>query len=286
MSISNFPYLSLLLFFPLIGAILLAFIPKKDTLIIKLFTLVWIVIEFLISIPLYFYFNSDTYNMQFVENYSWMKSLNIHYFLGIDGISLFLVLLTTFLMIPAQWSTWEAIDKKVKEFNIALLLLETGMLGVFLALDGFLFYVFWEFELIPMYLLIGIWGGKFRVYATMKFFLYTFAGSVLMLAALMALYFIHGHFTGIYTFNLVELAKAPLPFKWQFWLFLAFFLAEDGNIRIFEVQSSDVSRYDKNVCADNCGCGINRGLLRSLGGNGSTGYEKTCRIFFGKSSRI
>ena len=171
MNILGFPYLSLILFFPMAGAFLLAFIPKKDTLIIKLFTLVWIIVEFLISVPLYFLFNSHTYSMQFVENYSWIKSLNIHYFLGIDGISLFLVLLTTFLMISAQWSTWEAVDKKVKEFNIALLLLETGMLGVFLALDGFLFYVFWEFELIPMYLLIGIWGGKFRVYATMKFFL-------------------------------------------------------------------------------------------------------------------
>ncbi|GMT43276.1 MAG: NADH-quinone oxidoreductase subunit M [bacterium] len=225
MNILGFPYLSLILFFPMAGAFLLAFIPKKDTLIIKLFTLVWIIVEFLISVPLYFLFNSHTYSMQFVENYSWIKSLNIHYFLGIDGISLFLVLLTTFLMISAQWSTWEAVDKKVKEFNIALLLLETGMLGVFLALDGFLFYVFWEFELIPMYLLIGIWGGKFRVYATMKFFLYTFAGSVLMLVAIMALYFIHGHITGDYTFNLVELAKAPLPLKWQFWLFLAFFIA-------------------------------------------------------------
>ncbi len=225
MNISSFPYLSLILFFPLAGALLLAFVPKKDTLIIKLLSLSWIIIEFLIAVPLFFRFNPNTYNMQFTENYTWIKSMHIHYFLGIDGISLFLVLLTTFLMISAQWSTWEAIDKKVKEFNIMLLVLETGMLGVFMSLDAFMFYVFWEFELIPMYMLIGIWGGKFRVYATMKFFLYTFAGSLLMLVAIMALFFINGHFTGNYTFNLVELAKTPVPLKYQIWLFLAFFVA-------------------------------------------------------------
>ncbi len=221
----HFPILSLITFIPLVGAFVVSFMSEKNASLIKWFTFFVLLLDFFVSLPLFFAFDPSTYHMQFVENYLWIKPLNFHYYMGIDGISLFLVLLTTFLTPLAQLSTWKAIDKKVKLFNIVILIMQTGMLGVFVSLDMFLFYVFWEFQLIPMYMMIGIWGGPNRVFATMKFFLYTFAGSVFMLAAIMALYFLHYHYTGHYTSNIVTLMSSPLPAHLQFWLFLAFFIA-------------------------------------------------------------
>ncbi len=221
----HFPILSLITFLPLAGAILLAFINEKNEKFIKYFTFGILVIDFIISLPLFFCFDPSTYHMQFVERVPWIKSLGFQYYVGIDGISLFLVLLTTFLTPIAQLSTWKAINKKVKLFNLVILFMQTGMLGVFISLDMFLFYVFWEVQLIPMYLMIGIWGGPNRVFATMKFFLYTFAGSVLMMVAIMALYFLNHHYTGVYTTDIVKLMSTPLPAHIQLWLFLAFFIA-------------------------------------------------------------
>jgi NADH-quinone oxidoreductase subunit M len=221
----HFPILSTIVFIPIIGAILVSLIDSKKEGAIRWVTFIVLLLDFIVSLPLFFYFNSSTYQMQFVEKVPWISSLGMNYYLGIDGISLFLVLLTTFLSPIAQLSTWSGITQKTKEFNIVLLLLQTGMLGVFVSLDIFLFYVFWEFQLIPMYLMIGIWGGPNRVFATMKFFLYTFFGSVFMLVALMALYFLHHSYYHEYTFNMVTLMSQPLPANLQFWLFIAFALA-------------------------------------------------------------
>ncbi len=221
----HFPILSLITFIPLVGAFFIALVNEKNENLIKWFTFIILVIDFIVSLPLFFYFDPSTYHMQFVERIPWIKSLGFEYHVGIDGISLFLVLLTTFLTPLAQLSTWSAVDKKIKLFNIVILVMQTGMLGVFISIDAFLFYVFWEVQLIPMYLMIGIWGGPNRVFATMKFFLYTFAGSVLMLIALMALYFLNYHFTGTYTMDMVKLMEIPLPAHIQLWLFLAFFIA-------------------------------------------------------------
>ncbi|PMP87267.1 MAG: Fe-S-binding domain-containing protein, partial [Desulfurella sp.] len=221
----HFPILSTIVFLPVIGALLVSLIDSKKETAIRWVTFIVLLLDFLVSLPLFFYFNSSTYQMQFVEKVPWISSLGMNYYLGIDGISLFLVLLTTFLSPIAQLSTWSGITQKTKEFNIVLLLLQTGMLGVFVSLDIFLFYIFWEFQLIPMYLMIGIWGGPNRVFATMKFFLYTFFGSVFMLVALMALYFLHHAYYHEYTFNMVTLMSQPLPANLQFWLFIAFALA-------------------------------------------------------------
>ncbi len=221
----HFPILSLITFLPLLGVLVIAFIDEKHEDLIRWVSFTVLLLDFIVSLPLFFAFDPSTYHMQFVERVPWIKSLGFQYYMGVDGISLFLVLLTAFLTPIAQLSTWKAIDKKVKLFNITLLLMQTGMLGVFVSLDVFLFYVFWEVQLIPMYLMIGIWGGPNRVFATMKFFLYTFAGSVLMMVAIMALYFLHHSMTGVYTSDMVKLMSAPLPAHLQLWLFLAFFIA-------------------------------------------------------------
>ncbi len=159
MSILGIPILSLLIFFPLLGAILLLFIDKEKLETLRVVTLLISIIEFLLSLPLFFTFNTKTAEMQFVEDYWWVQSYGISYKLGIDGISLLLVLLTTFLTVLCILSSWKAITQRVKEYMISFLFLETGMVGALVSLDLILFYVFWEVMLIPMYLLIGVWGS-------------------------------------------------------------------------------------------------------------------------------
>jgi len=226
MSQTEFPLLTLIIFFPLLGVATLLFLNKERKETIRWVTLAVALLEFIFSLPLFFNFRLDTAAMQFVEKAPWIPEYGIHYFLGIDGISLFLVLLTTFLTLVSVMACWADIQEKVKGFMICLFFLETGMIGVFVALDLFLFYVFWEVMLIPMYLLIGVWGNpKRRIYAAVKFFIYTMVGSVLMLVAILVLYFHHGAASGIYTFDLLELYKLQVPFPLQFWLFLAFGLA-------------------------------------------------------------
>jgi len=226
MNQTELPLLTLITFFPLLGAALLLFVNKEKKETIRWITLVVALLEFIFSLPLYFNFRLDTAAMQFVEKAPWIPEYGMSYFLGIDGISLFLVLLTTFLTLVSVISCWTDIQDKVKEFMICLLFLETGMIGVFVALDLFLFYVFWEVMLIPMYLLIGVWGNpKRRIYAAIKFIIYTMVGSVLMLVAILVLYFHNLAVTGTYTFDLLELYKLPVPINVQFWLFLAFGVA-------------------------------------------------------------
>src|SRR6476469_3352182 len=186
----NVPILSIIAYLPLAGALLIAFGFKSSqgALIRKVATGI-VFVDFLLSLPLWFLFNRGGELFQFRESMPWIESIGVRYEFGIDRIALLLVLLTTLLGVLAFLSSWTAVHDREKEYYIFLLLLQTGMLGVFMALDFFLFYVFWEVMLVPMYFLIGIWGGPRRLYAAIKFFLYTLVGSVLMLLGILALYF-------------------------------------------------------------------------------------------------
>ena len=185
MNLQQLPLISIVLFFPLVGAVILLFVRRDNTELIKRFTLVWTILAFVLSLGFVVGFRYADPGFQFHESLPWIPDLGIGYQVGLDGISLLLIILTTGLMPLAVLSSYKAITDRVKEYYIFMLLLEVGMLGVFVSLDLFLFYVFWEVTLVPMYFLIGIWGGKRRVYAAVKFFLYTMAGSLLMLLAIL-----------------------------------------------------------------------------------------------------
>ncbi len=219
--VSQSSLLTWIVFTPLIGVLALVFIKGEKQELIRWITFLVTLFIFLLSLPLFFRFNSDTYLMQFTQKVPWIPRYGINYSVGIDGISLFLVLLTTFLMPIGILSSWRYITDKVKQYMIAMLLLEVGMLGAFVALDLFLFYIFWEVMLIPMYLLIGVWGGPRRIYAAVKFFLYTMAGSLLMLVAILFLYFK----SGMHTFDILKLYETSFPLGLQIWMFLAFGVA-------------------------------------------------------------
>ena len=225
MNYCDLPILSIITYLPLLGIFLIFFISNDNYKLVQRLAFVVALIDFIISIPLYFYFDSSTWKMQFVENIPWISEFGISYHMGIDGISLLLVLLTTFISALSILSTWSAVTERVREYMISILFLETGMIGVFCALDFFLFYVFWEVMLIPMYLIIGIWGGPRRVYAALKFFIYTMSGSVLMLIAILSMFFINYSQTGIYSFNILDYNGLNLAYNAQFWLFLAFSVA-------------------------------------------------------------
>lgn len=222
----GYPILSYLIFFPLIGVVLLLFLDRDKEKLMKGVSFLVTAIEFIISLPLVFNFNAEVAGMQFTEFIEWIPNLGIAYRVGLDGISLWLVLLTTFLSVIAVLACWEDIKLHVKEFLICLLLLETGMVGVFVALDVFLFYVFWEVMLVPMYFMIGVWGNPARrIYAAIKFVLFTMVGSLLMLVAILYIYSYHHGVTGEYTFDLMRWYGMTLPHSVQLWLFLAFGLA-------------------------------------------------------------
>ncbi len=214
--------LSLTTFLPILGVLLLLFIPKESKGVLRGVALVVTVLTFLVSLPILLGFQTNA-EFQFVENVPWITAgpFMMRYNVGIDGISLWLVILTTFIMPIAVLSTWTAVEEKVKEYMICLLLLETGMLGAFISLDLFLFYIFWEVMLIPMYFIIGIWGGKNKIYAALKFFIYTMVGSLLMLVALIFLYF-KGTAAGITDFSVLHFYDLRLDPATQTWLFLAF----------------------------------------------------------------
>ena len=263
MTILGIPILSLLVFFPLLGAVILLLIDKEKAGTLRVVTLVFSLIEFAFSLPLFFAFDAKTAAMQFVEDYWWVQSYGISYKLGIDGISLFLVLLTTFLTVLCILCSWRAITFRVKEYMISFLFLETGMIGALVALDLILFYVFWEVMLIPMYLLIGIWGDpRRRIYAAVKFFLFTMAGSVLMLVAILALYFINLKATGVPTFDVLELYKHGIPAGTQYWLFGAFALAFAIKVPMFPFHTW---LPDAHTEAPTAGSVILAGVLLKMG---------------------
>ena len=212
-----FPLLSLIVFLPAAGAAALMFLRNDDA--VRWTALGVTVLDFALSIAMLAGFDTTTHEMQFTERRSWIPVLGISYALGVDGISALFVVLAALLGWICVLASWVAIDRKVKEFMVSLLVMQALMLGVFCALDLFLFYVFWEAMLIPMYMIIGIWGGDGRVYAAFKFFLYTLAGSLLFLIGVIVLY-LHGG-----TFDILVLTAQDLPFRVQSWLFFAFLIA-------------------------------------------------------------
>ena len=271
--------LTLITFLPAAGAVLVFLVPRRREVATKTITVAVAAATFAASVPLYWGFDPTRADYQFPDWHAWMPTLGVSYHLGVDGISLLLVLLTTFLMPLVMLSAWNAIESRWKEFGITMLLLETGMLGVFVALDLFLFYVFWEAMLIPMYLVIGIWGGGNRVYAAIKFVLYTLAGSLLMLVAILALYFQHGAATGIYTFDLPVLAQFVLPAGLnQNLLFLAFALAFAIKVPMFPFHTW---LPDAHVEAPTAGSVILAAVLLKMG---TYGFLRFCLPLFPQAS--
>src|SRR5437867_1812094 len=217
-------YLSLVLFTPLAGALVLLLVSKQNETAIKWIANIVAFAGFAISVPLWFRFDMANPDFQFVERAPWIPSIGAEYFLGVDGLSTLLILLTTLMGFIAVLSSWTAITERVKEYYIFLLVLQTGMLGAFMSLDFLLFFLFWEVMLVPMYFLIGIWGSDRRLYSAIKFFLYTLVGSVVMLLGILALYFYNHTVTGVYSFDVTLFHKLNLPYNLQWWIFLAFFL--------------------------------------------------------------
>jgi NADH-quinone oxidoreductase subunit M len=218
--------LSFILFTPAVGLIALMFIPGENKAAVRWWGNIAMFISFLVSLPLVFWFAAEAPEQQFkfVEIHDWIPSIGAQYHLGIDGISFLLIMLTTVLSFLSVLSSWTAIGERVKEYYAMFLLLQVGMLGVFMSLDFFLFYVFWEVMLVPMYFIIGVWGGPRKLYAAIKFFLYTLTGSVLMLLGILTLYFRYHTDTGIYTFDLLQLMQHTWPLNVQYWVFWAFMI--------------------------------------------------------------
>src|SRR5262245_31638016 len=216
--------LSIILFTPLAGALILLLVDKRNEDTIRWIANATVLVGFAVSVPLWFWYNPSNADYQFVERTAWIPSIGAEYFLGVDGLSVLLILLSTVLGCSAVLSSWTAITERVKEYYIFLLVLQTGMLGAFMALDFLLFFLFWEVMLVPMYFLIGIWGSANRLYSAIKFFLYTLVGSVVMLLGILALYFAFHAQTGVYTFDVTQFQKAGFDTTLQWWVFLAFFL--------------------------------------------------------------
>src|SRR6202041_1085451 len=261
MLFSDSHILSTILFTPLIGAILMLFIPRERADLHRWMGNLFGFLGLLVSLPLIWRFQSGAGapQFQFVENASWIPSVGAHFTLGIDGLSFLMVMLTTVLGAIAILSSWSAIHKREKEYYILLLLLQTGMLGVFMSLDFVLFYVFWEVMLVPMYFLIGVWGGERRLYAAIKFFLYTLAGSVLMLLAILAIYYYRN------TFDVRTILEHPFLAQdgWlQKWLFWGFFFAFAIKVPVFPFHTW---LPDAHTEAPTAGSVILAGVLLKMG---------------------
>jgi len=252
--------LSVLIFLPVVGAIAVALTRRESETLQKITGLVVSLAVFVLSLLMLPGFR-DVATMQLVEQKPWIPAWGISYHVGVDGLSLWLVILTTFLTPLALLGSWSSITSRVREFVLFILLLEAGMIGVFVALDLFLFYVFWEVMLIPMYFLIGIWGHERRIYAAVKFFLYTFAGSVLMLVAFLVLY----RTAGLRSFDIAALAATPVDPALQVWLFLACALAFAIKVPMWPFHTW---LPDAHVEAPTAGSVILAGVLLKMGGYG------------------
>lgn len=251
--------LTLTTFLPIIGVVVILFLKSEWKNAIRWVALVTSIVTFGISVVMLTYFKASNPDLQMEINVPWFQFVNweIHYHLGVDGLSVLLVMLTTLLTPLSILSTWTAIEDRVKEFMIFFLLLELGMVGVFVAMDLFLFYIFWEFSLVPMYFIIGMWGGPRRMYAALKFFLYTMAGSILMLLAILWLGINQG------TFSVPDLiARGSIPANIQFWLFLAFGAAFAIKVPMWPLHSW---LPDAHVEAPTAGSVILAGVLLKLG---------------------
>ena len=259
---TEFPILSLTIFLPLVGALLIAFIRGDDAIVarnarnVALWTSL---ITFVLSLLLWIGFDKSTADFQFVQRVPWIPDFNIAYHVGIDGITLFFVLLSTFLTPICILASWRAIESRVKEYMITFLVLETMMVGVFSSLDFVLFYLFFEGTLIPMFLLIGVWGGPRRVYSAFKFFLYTLFGSVLLLLAILAMYFVAG------TTDIPTLMATDFPVDMQYWLWLGLFASFAVKVPMWPVHTW---LPDAHVEAPTAGSMVLAGVLLKYGAYG------------------
>ncbi len=266
--------LNIICYVPLLGALFIVFFLKRDQArAIKVAATVVAGLDFLVSLPLWFLYDPQGAAFQFTYSHDWIPSIGARYFFGVDGISVLLILLTTLLGLIAVYSSYSAIKERQKEYYVFLLVLQTGMLGVFMSLDFVLFYVFWEVMLVPMYFLIGVWGGPRKLYAAIKFFLYTLFGSVLMLVGILALYFYNS--TGLTAVGLPGLGNAPsfdlthlytiaphIPGGLQMWIFLAFFIGFAIKVPMFPFHTW---LPDAHVEAPTAGSVILAGVLLKMG---------------------
>ncbi|MDE2321294.1 MAG: NADH-quinone oxidoreductase subunit M [candidate division NC10 bacterium] len=273
MNVLGFPILSLMTYLPLAGVVVISLLPKESKNGVRWTALAFTVASLLVSLWLPAFFDSTTAEMQFVEKVSWIPSIGVTYFLGLDGITLWLTLLTTFLSVITVICSWESVSMRLKEYYAFLLMLETGMLGVFFSMDFFLFYIFWEVMLVPMYFLIGIWGSDRRLYSAIKFFLYTLFGGVIMLLGILSVYFYHGAQTGTYTFDIFELMKLSypstpvftllgVPLSFQDLVWLAFFLGFAIKVPMFPFHTW---LPDAHTDAPTAGSVILAGVLLKMG---------------------
>ncbi|HPC11172.1 MAG TPA: NADH-quinone oxidoreductase subunit M, partial [candidate division Zixibacteria bacterium] len=261
-------------FFPLVGIVALLLAPKERHDTIKAVALIVAVITMLLSFFLWSMFDPMALGMQFEVDIPWITGLGIHYHLGIDGISLLLIALTTVLTVLAILASWNSITKGVKGYYLSMLLLQVGMIGVFVSLDLFLFYVFWEIMLVPMYFIIGLWGGPRRVYAAIKFVLFTMFGSLLMLVGILWLLFAYHGYSGEYSFDMLKLVEMPIGYRAQLLLFGAFALAFAIKVPLFPFHTW---LPDAHVEAPTAGSVILAGVLLKMG---TYGFVRICLPMF------
>ncbi|MCR0982057.1 NADH-quinone oxidoreductase subunit M [Roseomonas populi] len=262
MNAAGFPLLSLLTFLPLAGVVAILCVRGDEATVASnaRWTALWTsLIVFVLSLILWFQFDASVVEPQFVEQMNWLPDFGVNYHMGVDGISVLFVLLSTLLTPICILASWEAVQTRVREYMIAFLVLETMMVGMFCALDLIIFYVFFEGVLIPMFLIIGIWGGQRRVYAAFKFFLYTLLGSVLMLLAILALWYNAG------STDIAVLMQKAVPSSWQYWMFLAFFASFAVKVPMWPVHTW---LPDAHVEAPTAGSVILAGVLLKMGGYG------------------
>ncbi|HEU5330922.1 MAG TPA: NADH-quinone oxidoreductase subunit M [Thermomicrobiales bacterium] len=274
---SDFPLLSVITFLPLVGLVILFALPRIDDLTARWIALIVSLIDFLLSLALLTGNAFNTSQMQFEEHYQWLPGIGISYHLGVDGLSILLVILTTLLIPISIAISWTSVQTRVREFHITMLLLATGLIGCFVALDIFLFYVFFELSLIPMALMIGVWGSRNRVYAALKFFIYTLGGSLLMLVAIIATYQRYFDLTGVLTLDWQQLSNPPLqqlgmtsvsqfyPVHFQYWVFAAFFIAFAIKVPMWPVHTW---LPDAHTEAPTAGSVILAGIMLKIGGYG------------------
>src|SRR5574341_2432104 len=258
--------LSVITYTPLVGALVLLLPPfRRNDDAVRWVANGFGLLGLLVSLPLWTRFDRASAGFQFVEKFDWIPTIGVQYFFAVDGISALLILLTTLLGFVSILSSWTAITDRVRQYYVFLLLLQTGMLGVFCALDLFLFYVFWEVMLVPMYFLIGIWGSARRLYAAIKFFLYTLAGSVVMLLGILAIYFHAKKLPGYEatgSFDYTVWMQMGIPSDLQFWVFLAFFLGFALKVPMFPFHTW---LPDAHVEAPTAGSVILAGILLKMG---------------------
>ncbi len=273
-NVYGFPILSLLAYLPLIGAIGILFLKNDDKEMIMKSAFGVSIVTMLVSFMLIPGFDSTKAEMQFTEKHEWIPSLGVQYLFGIDGISLLLIVLTTIITSIAIVSSYTAIQERIKEYYVSILFLEMGMLAVFMCGDFFLFYIFWEIMLVPMYFLIGIWGGGRRLYSAIKFFLYTLFGSLFMLLGILALYFLNAdpkYGTGQFTFNIETLSNINLPLHpYQYWIFICFFLGFAIKVPMFPFHTW---LPDAHTDAPTAGSVILAGVLLKMG---TYGFVRFC----------